>query len=302
MTEDARTRAREGIVAMIAACTIWGLAPLLYRSLAHVPPADVLAHRVLWSLVFFLGVLALRGRLGALGRALADRRELPWLALGAATISVNWFFFIYPIQIGRATEASLGYFIFPLVSVLFGFAFFREGLAARQLLAVGLAASGVLVLTLGLGAAPWLSLLLATSFGFYGAIKKMVRAGGAISVTAEVILLQPLVVVWLVFFATAPWRADGTLALLMLSGPVTAVPLVLFSYAAQRIPLAGVGILQYMNPSIQIVLAVAVFAEPVGIWHAIAFPVIWLALAIYTQSALAAERRARTSASTPGTA
>lgn len=298
------TSARNGVLAMVACCLIWGLSPLYYRLLSHVTPADVLAHRTLWSLVFFAGVLLVQGRLRLVGRAVGDRRQVGWIALAAVMISINWFLFIVAIQIDRVTETSLGYYIFPLVSVVFGAVIFRERLGALQWAAVGLAALGVVVLTLGLGAAPWISLVLALSFGTYGVLKKQVSTGPVVSVTAEVLVLAPFAVAWLVVFADLGWPDAGTLALLLFSGPMTAMPLVLFSYATKRVRLATVGLLQYMNPTIQFMLAMFVLGEPSTVWHAVAFPMIWVALAIYSWSAIVQDRAARSramQASTVGT-
>lgn len=295
---------RKGFLAMIACCAIWGLSPLYYRMLSHVSPQDILAHRVIWSLFFFLGLLILQVRAGRVIEAVTDRRQVGWILLAAILVSVNWGVFILSIQIGRLTEASLGYYILPLVSVLFGLVLFRERLTVLQWIAVCLAALAVAVLTLGLGAAPWISLLLATTFGTYGVLKKRVRSGPVVSVTAEVLLLAPFAALWLVAFAETGWPDNATLVLLVLSGPLTAGPLILFSYAAKRVRLATLGLIQYLNPSLQFLLASAVFGEPIGLAHAIAFPMIWLALALYswvTLSSDRAERRAATSAATVGT-
>ena len=295
---------RKGFLAMIACCAIWGLSPLYYRMLSHVSPEDILAHRVIWSLFFFLGLLILQARAGRVIEAVTDRRQVGWILLAALLVSVNWGVFILSIQIGRLTEASLGYYILPLVSVLFGLVLFRERLTVLQWIAVCLAALAVAVLTLGLGAAPWISLLLATTFGTYGVLKKRVLSGPVVSVTAEVLLLAPFAALWLVAFAETGWPDNATLVLLVLSGPLTAGPLILFSYAAKRVRLATLGLIQYLNPSLQFLLASAVFGEPIGLAHAIAFPMIWLALALYswvTLSSDRAERRAATSAATVGT-
>lgn len=304
MSDDARKSARMGVLAMIGACLIWGLSPLYYRLLSHVAPADILAHRTFWSMIFFVIVLALQRRLPVLGAALRDRGQILWLLLAAIMISINWFLFIYAIQIDRVTETSLGYYIFPLVSVLLGLVIFGEKLSAVQWLAVALACVAVATLTLGLGKAPLISLVLATTFGVYGVLKKRVSTGPVVSVTAEVCVIAPLSLTWLVFFAQTGMPDTRTLALLIFSGPITAVPLILFSFAARRVRLATLGLLQYMNPTIQFLLAAAVLGEPMGLAHAVAFPLIWLALAIYSWSAISqgrAERNASASAATVGT-
>ncbi len=259
----------KGMAAIVAATMIWGLSPLFYKQLAGVPPLEVLAHRTLWSMVFFGALLAVRGRLGTLVALLRDWRALRLVALSSLLISVNWFVFIDAIQIGRAMEASLGYYIFPLVAVGLGRAFFGEGLSRPGAVAIALALVAVVTLTLGLGAAPWISLVLAVTFGFYGVVKKGFKADPVVSVTAEVALLTPLALLWLwgvhrhgwgaAAFGGDPWET----LLLILSGIITALPLVLFSSAARHLPLGLLGVLQYINPTLQFLVSALIFAEPV---------------------------------------
>jgi len=287
----------KGIAAMLGACTIWGLSPLYYKLLDHVPPIEVLAHRTLWSCVFFACVLLVQGRLGLVRLALSGRRDALVVGFAALMISTNWFFFISSIQIGKAIEASLGYYTFPLASVLLGAAVFGERLGRAQMLAVALAAVAVAVLTAGLGVAPWIALILAITFGLYGVVKKSLSVGPVVSVTAEVALLSPvaMVVLWRVHDAGGGHFAAGTAdsLLLMVSGPLTATPLILFSFAARRLRLATVGLLQYLNPTLQFLVATLVFREVFSPWHAIAFALIWTALAIYSTAAWRQDRAAR---------
>lgn len=294
------SEARKGILAMIGACTIWGLSPLYYKALAHIPPLEILAHRTLWSFLFFAGVLLAQGRLSEVRSALGARRSLLLIMIASAMISVNWFIYIMAIQIERATEASLGYFIFPLVAVLVARFGFGERLLPAQWLAVALAGLAVATLTLGLGVAPWISLILAASFAVYGAIKKQLPLGPVVSVTCEVLFFLPIGLTALALqhgagqgaFGVALWDS----AMLVFSGPLTATPLILFSYAARRVPLATVGVLQYLNPTLQFICAVVVFGEPLSRWHVIAFSMIWAALAIYSLSALRQDRLSRRAA------
>ncbi len=298
-------RAATGMAAMVGATVIWGLSSMYYKALADVPPLEVLAHRTLWSLVFFGIVLALRGRLGELRRLIAAPRSLGLVALSAAAISANWFLFIYSIQKGRAVEASLGYYIFPLVAVLLGLGLFGERLGRLKWLAVGLAALAVGVLTLGLGVAPWISLGLAFTFGLYGVGKKWLAAGPTVSVTAEVVVLAPLALVWLWGAHAQGWVGLGGGAagafgadltdslLLMFSGVLTATPLMLFTTASRSLPLGTVGVMQYLNPTLQFAVAALVFAEPVTRWHWFAFPLIWIAVALYSVDTLRQDRSAR---------
>lgn len=287
----------KGIVAMIAACVIWGLSPLYYKLLTHVPPLEILAHRTLWSLVTFAGLLAFQGRLRALGGALGAPRAAGITLFAALMISTNWFLFILSIQIERATEASLGYYIFPLVAVLLGVLAYGERLARLQWVAVGLAALGVTILTIGQGAAPWVSLVLALTFGLYGLVKKRLTVGPVVSVTGEVALLAPVALGWLVWFH---WGGNGvfaqdlhTSALLMFSGLITALPLILFSRAAKVVRLATVGLIQYINPTLQFLCATLVFGEPFGALHAATFGLIWAALALYSAVSLGQENARR---------
>jgi len=300
------TDPQKGAFAMVAACVVWGLSPLYYAQLRHVPPLEVLSYRCLWSLVFFAGVLALQGRLRLVAAALSSWRAVAVILSAAVMISTNWFGFIFAVTNGYAVEASLGYYIFPLLAVLLGRVFLAERLSRAQGVAVAIAVVAVLVLTVGLGRAPWIALLLAASFGGYGLVKKRLALGPVISVTAEVLLLAPLAAVWIALMGThaGGGNALGTHLLLMLSGPLTATPLVLFAYAARRVRLSTVGVIQYVNPTLQFLCATLVFAEPFTQWHAIAFPLIWGALAIYTISAVGQERASRrvvSNAATSGT-
>lgn len=295
----------KGLLAVLAANLLWGLFPLYWRLLDHVPPLEVFAHRTFWSLFIFAGVLALQGRLGQLRDVFADRATR-WRIIGAAlAISGNWFFFIYAVQIGKVMEASIGYYIFPLMAVTLGFALFRERLAPLQWLAVAFAACAVVVLTLGLGVTPWLSLALAAFFAIYGAFKRGVTAGPILSVTAEVAVVGPLSLIWLLGVHFLGWTdftgrpggvfgQDWATSLILISGGlVTAVPLMMFSYAARRVSYSTIGVLQYVNPTIQFVVAVWAFGQVVTQAHMIALPMIWFGLILYTASSIHKDRKAR---------
>lgn len=296
------TESRKGMLALVAACTVWGLSPIYYKALAEVPPIEVLSHRTLWTLLFCGIFITLQGRVGEV-RHLVSRRFFA-VAPAAALISLNWFGFIFSVQIGHAVEASLGYYTFPLLAVLLGVVAFGERLTLGQGLAVGCAAMAVAVLTWGLGVTPWISLFLAATFAGYGVFKKRLSAGPVASVTAEVLVLAPLAVIWLFGIHTGLWseghRPGGwfgqdwrTSALLAFSGIMTGTPLILFSYASRRISLAAVGITQYLNPTLQFVCAVVIFREPFTRWHMIAFGLIWTAVAIFSIESLRQDRAAR---------
>lgn len=289
MTHSPQNQAARGIAALILACSIWGLAPLYYKAMAFVPPLEILTHRTIWSMVVLGIYLAAQGRLGDIARLIRSR-EWPVVLLGALMISVNWYLFIRAIQNGYAVEASLGYYIFPIVAVVLGMLAFGERLNRPQGLAVALAALAVLVLTYGLGVAPWIALVLAVTFGIYGVVKKRLSASPVASVGAEVALMLPFALIWFVHVQStgqghfaAGWGVSLALAF---SGLVTAVPLMLLSYGSRRVSMASYGLTQYLNPTLQFLCATLVFHEPFTRWHMIAFGLIWCAVAIFAISAL----------------
>lgn len=297
------TEAQKGVLAMVCACVVWGLSPLFYKLLAHVPVLEVLSHRTLWSVVFFAVLLALQGQLSRLWPLFRGRAGMV-TAFASLMTAINWFFFIFSVQNGRTVEASLGFYIFPLVAVGIGVIWFGERLRLVQGVAIALAFVAVVTLTLGLGVAPWIALVLAVTLGFYGAAKRFVLAGPVVSVAAEVAIVLPLALVWLVLAHTGPapvamgpaglFGEDlSTSVLLVLSGFMTATPLILFSYATRRVSMMSVGLIQYLNPTLQVICAVLIFAEPFTGWHQIAFALIWSALLLYTGEAVWRERASR---------
>jgi chloramphenicol-sensitive protein RarD len=224
-----------------------------------------------------------------LPKALSGARALGLVFVAALMISANWFLFIYSVQVGRTVESALGYYIFPLVAVLIGAVVLGERLGRAQWVAVGLAAVAVTVLTAGLGVAPWISITLAVTFGIYGLLKRWVAAGPVVSVSAEVLLLAPLALGYLIWLGAGPGAVGHDIwlsLLLVLAGPMTAIPLILFSYAAKRAAMSTIGLVQYLNPTLQFATAVLILGEVITLWHAIAFPIIWLALAIYSWASL----------------
>jgi len=297
------TDSTKGVLAMVLACCVWGLSPLYYAELSHVPPLEVLSYRCLWSLIFFAVILLVQRRLHLVWAALRSGRNLFVIATAGLMISINWFLYIYAITNGQALESSLGYYIFPLVAVALGRIVFAEQLSRLQGGAVVLAAIAVLVLAAGLGVPPWIALILATTFGLYGLIKKTLSIGPVVSVTAEVLLIAPLAIAWIFLRGTGGEAGHdiGTQALLALSGPLTATPLIFFSYAARRARLSTIGLVQYLNPTLQFGCAVFVFGEPFTSWHAIAFPLIWIALAIYSIAVIRQDRAARKATVSAGT-
>lgn len=296
------TEHRQGILAIVAACVIWGLSPLFYKLLNHVPATELFLHRSVWSFVIFTALLAVQGRLGALKAAFGTRRAAGITVFAAAMVATNWFLFIWAVHVGRTTETALGYYILPLVAVLLGVTFLNERLGRVQWAAIALATLGVLVLAVGLQTTPWLSLVLAVTFALYGLVKKGLATGPVVSVTAESMILAPVSISALIW-----WHLQGngsfgkdlwTSLLLVFSGVLTALPLVLFSRGAQRVPLATLGLVQYLNPTLQFLCAVLVFAEPFTSVHAVTFGLIWAALALYSGSALVQDRARRRIAAT----
>lgn len=262
------------------------------------PPLEVVLHRSAWSMVFVLGVLALLGRFGALREAAAQPRRLALFGVSALLLSANWLLYVYAVQAGQVVEASLGYFINPIVNVLLGVLVLKERLKRGQWAAVALAAAGVLWLTVLAGRPPWIALTLASSFGLYGLMRKTSTLGALEGLALQTLLMAPLVLpllAWWTFFNEgALARGDAALSTWrVIGGPLTALPLLLFAAGARRLPLATVGLLQYVSPTIQLALGVSVFHEPFDRAHLAGFAIIWAALALYT---LDAWRRSRSAA------
>jgi chloramphenicol-sensitive protein RarD len=303
----------KGVLAMTAACAVWGLSGIFFKALAHVPPAEILSHRVLWSAAFFGVVLVAQGRAGEIRSAMARGRNWAILATTAVLIAANWFGFLTAIQLDHALEASLGYYTFPLIAVALGYLVLGERFTRLQGAAILLAFSAVAVLTFGLGAPPWIGLLLAVTFGGYGLLKNQLGLGPVVSVFFETSIVALPALIWLVGLhwgafvdpsgrQGAAFGGDAeTTLLLVLSGPLmTGGPLILFSYAARRIRLATLGLVQYLNPTLQFLVAVLLFGEPFTRWHAVAFAMIWVALALYSRESWRQDRAARSRATSAG--
>ncbi len=283
----------------LGAYSIWGLFPAFFPLLAPAGPTEILAHRMVWTLVLMLGVLTLTGRLHTL-RGLPPRT---WAMAGAAAvlISVNWGVYIYAVNSGKVVEAALGYFINPLVSVLLAVLVLRERLRRWQLVALGVAAVAVAALTIDYGRPPWLALTLAASFGLYGLIKKTVPLDPRASLTAEGLVVVPFALAWLVWLqvqgaGTAISLGTGHTLLLLAAGPLTAVPLLLFGGAAQRVPLATLGVLQYLTPVLQFIWGVAVVHENMPSSRWLGFGLVWAALVVFTVDAVRNARSSRRAA------
>lgn len=283
----AKGRRHAGLAAGIAAYACWGFVPLYFKAVAAAPPLELISHRVAWSVLFLLTLVARKGQLRDLREALRPGRTLVMLAAASALIAVNWLVYIWAILAGRVMEGSLGYFINPLVNVGLGLLVFGERLERPVAIAVAVASLGVVWLTVGLGHLPWISLGLAFSFGTYGLLRKLVPVGALLGLCVETLLLLPLALGYLAWAGLnrrlAFGRGNLSLdVLLILAGPITAVPLLFFAAAARRLPLSTLGFLQYLSPSLQLLLAVFAFGEPLDAARAGAFAFIWTGLAIFT--------------------
>ena len=280
---------------MIAAGAIWGLSPLYYKVIDHVPPGEVLSHRAIFSFVTFFAVLLFQGRARQMIRfLLSSPGKFGTTLLTATLIGSNWLLFIFAIQTGRATEASLGYFLYPLIAVFLGFVVFKERLTPPQWTAVGMTAAAVLYLAVFLGEFPWLATVLASTFAVYGLIKKRATEGAVASVASESLVLTPFALIWLAGVHHLSWpdftgRTGGwfgndflTTAMLASAGLITAGPLVLMSYGLKRIRYAEGGFLLYTNPTLQFLVAVLIFVEPFTGADLFAFGLIWTALLVFS--------------------
>lgn len=288
-----------GILQAALAFACWGAFPLYFKTLQAVPPLEMMAHRIVWSCGFVALLLAAQRRWSWIGPAFADRRLLAGCAASAALIALNWFLYIWAVVNGRIVEASLGYFINPLVNVLLGALVLKERLRAGQQLAVGVAALGVAWLTWQAGALPWIALALAASFGLYGLLRKTAPLGALEGLAMETLLLGPLAALALLWLALQGQSAfvqgsPGLQALVVAAGPITAIPLLLFAAGARRIPLSLLGILQYIGPTLQLLVGVWLFHEPFEPARRIGFIAIWAALALYSAEGWWRQRRAAT--------
>jgi len=284
--DDARRERRLGLGYGLAAYGAWGVFPIYLKAVKTVPVVEVLCHRVVWALAVLVVVIAVRGEMRAVTAALRNRRALLVLSASTVLIAINWLVYIFSVSHSRMLESSLGYYINPLVSVLFGIVLLGERLEPLMKAAVVAAAAGVAWLAIHLGQLPWISLVLAFSFGLYGLLRKIAPVGALIGLTVETLLLAPFAAAylgWAMSSGRSGFLAGGPAikVLLFLAGPVTAVPLLCFAAAARRLPLSTMGFLQYVSPTLQFLLAVAVYAEPFDRGRAGAFACIWAAVALF---------------------
>ncbi|MDB5772643.1 MAG: rarD [Burkholderia sp.] len=270
---------------------LWGVFPVYFKALHDVSADQILVHRMLWSLAFVLVVLAWRRQWSWIGTVIRQPRILAGFTASALILSTNWFIYIWAVNSGKVLEASLGYFINPLVNVTLGFVFLHERLRPAQWAAVALAACGVAWLTWYTGQLPWVALLLAITFGAYGLLRKTAALGPLEGLTLETLVLFPLALGYLVLltvtnqnsFAGAPASSQW---LLVAAGPITAIPLLLFAAGARRIPMSMLGLMQYISPTIQLLLGVWLYNEPFGGARLAGFILIWTALLVYSLEGL----------------
>jgi chloramphenicol-sensitive protein RarD len=291
--ETTDNRSRFGVVFAVAAYGCWGFFPLYFKALAGVTPLEVLANRIIWSFVMLAVLVALLGRWSELRRELRSRKLLAMLTVSTVLIAVNWLVFIHAVVTNQVLQASVGYFLNPLVSVLLGVVFLRERLRSLQIVSIALAAVGVLVLAVAAGTLPWIALMLAATFGLYGLMRKLLPVDSLVSLTVETLILAPLALIYVAWLGVAGEFADrgpSTFALLAAGGPITAVPLLFFGAAARRLRLSTMGILQYLTPTLQFSLAVVAFREPFSMAQLVSFSCIWIAVAIYTTDSFRAAR------------
>ena len=289
------TATRRGTLYGAGAYLLWGLFPLYWPLLAPSAPLEVLAHRILWSLVVVVVLLAVTRRVEQVRAAIRDRRRFAQIALAAVVVAVNWGTYIYGVTNDRVVETSLGYFVNPIVTVLLGVVVLGERLRPAQWTALGAAFVAVVVLTVENGSPPWIALVLAFSFGTYGLLKKTAGVGAVEGLAVETGVLLPVAAVYVLVIGGGTFATEGAghAALLALSGVVTAIPLLLFGAAASRIPLSTLGVLQYLAPTMQFLLGITLFDESLPAVKLLGFVLVWCAVALFTVDLLRHGRQLR---------
>ena len=288
----------KGILAAIGAYVLWGLFPIYWRLLEEVPAIEILANRMVWSLVFVAILLTAQKDWQWLREVSRKRKTVLTYTLAAILLSVNWFIYIWAVNAGYVVEASLGYFINPLVNFLLGVIFLGEKLRQGQVIAVILAGLGVVYLTVSYGSLPWISLLLAFTFGMYGLIKKTAPLESMHGFSLETMVMFLPALFFLSYrgaIGQGAFLQLGTAVTLLLifAGPVTSIPLLLFGYSARRIPLSMLGFIQYIAPTLQFMLGVFVYHEPFPAARLVGFSIIWLALLVYSLESIVFSRKAK---------
>jgi chloramphenicol-sensitive protein RarD len=295
MTYD-HARTRGGLFLGLGAYFLWGVMPLYFKALTHVGAMEIVAHRIVWSLIFLGALATFWSRWSRVGHALKNPKVALVLVLTSVLIAINWLIYIYAVVSGHVLEGSLGYYLNPLVNVLLGTILLKERLTRAQMAAVALAAAGVAVLAAGAGDALWISLSLAASFALYGFLRKVTPVEAVEGLWIETAFLTPFAagyILWLQGSGAGSFLVTpSTNTLLVLGGAVTAIPLLMFTAAAKRMPYSTLGFLQYIAPSMQFLLAVLLFGERLTTAHIICFGAIWTALAIFVSEGLRTGRAA----------
>jgi chloramphenicol-sensitive protein RarD len=287
--------ARDGVIAALGAYLIWGFLPVYFKVVADIAPMEVLAHRIVWAIPFGAVIIIIRRQWSEVGRAFADPKMMVLLSLSTVFIGLNWYVYIWAIQDSRILETSLGYYINPLTNILAGYWIFGERLRRFQKMAVAFATIGVLVLTISGGVVPWVALFLAISFTVYAAVRKKAVIGGMPGLFIETLLLLPIAVVWFAYLhSTATIQFLGadsfTTFWLLMAGPATALPLLLFALAARRLKLTTISFMQFIAPTIQFCSGIY-FGEPLSTAHIICFGFIWSAAAFFIYDAVKSAKK-----------
>jgi chloramphenicol-sensitive protein RarD len=288
---------RTGFLAGLAAYGLWGFLPILFKATDSVSSITVVADRTLFSLILVGAILVVAGRTAEIRAALADRATLRSMLISSVLLAVNWLIYVYAIESGQILQTSFGYFINPLANVAMGMLLLGERLNRWQMLAIAIAVVAIGIQALGLAGIPLIALGIAVTFAAYGYFRKTAKVSSTTGLFVETLLLAPVAVLYLIYTfirdgGVGPHADPGTLGLLVLTGPATAVPLLLFAFAVQRLRLATIGMLQYVAPSIAFLLAVLVYQEPLNPLRLLSFALIWLSLAVYTADSFFRRRTA----------
>lgn len=295
-TDTAARTMRAGLLYGLVAYVLWGVMPIYFKQIQAVPAVDIVAHRIVWSLLMLAGLLTVVRAWGEVRAALQNRRTVLILCATSVLIAANWLAYVYAINSGHILAGSLGYYLNPLANILLGRFVLKEPLSRLQWLAVAIAAAGIAVLAAGAVDTLWLSMILCISFASYGLLRKIVKVDSLAGLSIETALLFPFAIGWLLLGGAAGRPLIGSSNaetwLLVASGIVSTIPLLCFTAAARRLPYSTVGILQFIAPTLQFLLAVAIYDEPFTRAHAIAFGAIWTAMALYIVSMIDTRRRA----------
>lgn len=289
---------KNGMINAILAYTIWGIIPLYWKWFETMPAGEILTHRIVWSFVFVGGLIAIQKRWREIAAILKSWKMLFPLIISSVLITINWLVFIWAVNNGHVVETSLGYYLNPLISVLLAVMFLREKPNRGQWLAIALAGAGVLFVAVDYGSFPWISLSLAFSFGLYGLAKKRVVLDASVGLFLETLIVVPIAILYMGYLGTndqsTAWgMSAGSFLLLMLSGAVTALPLLLFAKAAKRLTLSTLGFVQYIGPSLTLLLSVLVFKEEISAVLLVSFSLIWAASIVYTAASIRSARAVR---------